>query len=117
MTATIKSPIQEYREANELSQAELGELLGVHQSFIARIESGERPITAKKAIKWAPILNIDRAALCPEIFGADAAPAKQSARRTAKQPQGQAGFGLPELYIAVACIGAAAVILVSVLGH
>jgi transcriptional regulator with XRE-family HTH domain len=65
----MKSPIAAYREAHELTQIQLAEILGVSQSFIANIERGDRAVTPKRAIEWEAKLGIDRAKLCPEIFG------------------------------------------------
>lgn len=57
--------IKEKREEKQLSQAELGRLLGVSQQHIQRFEK-DYPVPVKYAAKLAQILNIDVKELLPE---------------------------------------------------
>ena len=57
--------IRAKREEKQLSQAELGKLLGVSQQHIQRFEK-DYPVPVKYAAKLAQILNIDVKELLPE---------------------------------------------------
>lgn len=57
--------IKAKREEKQLSQAELGRLLGVSQQHIQRFEK-DYPVPVKYATKLAQILNIDIKELLPE---------------------------------------------------
>ena len=57
--------IKAKREEKQLSQAELGRLLGVSQQHIQRFEK-DYPVPVKYAAKLAQILNIDVKELLPE---------------------------------------------------
>lgn len=67
-----KSILEEYREKNGLSQKALADLLCVSQSLVCQIEAGNKPITARRAKEWEPVLGIPRQQLCPEFFEATA---------------------------------------------
>jgi transcriptional regulator with XRE-family HTH domain len=62
-------PFKEYREKAGLSQEELAEKLGVSRQMVGLIETGTRPITAKKAVEWEKLIPVSRHLMCPEIFG------------------------------------------------
>lgn len=47
------------REAAKLSQVELARKLGQYQSFVARLESGQRRVDVVEFIKLAEILGFD----------------------------------------------------------
>ncbi len=47
------------REAAGLSQAELAERLGEYQSFVARLESGERRVDVVEFLTLAEVLRFD----------------------------------------------------------
>lgn len=67
MTKTLRSPgqlalVRELRQARErlgLSQAELAAELGCHQSFVARIESGQRRIDVPEFLILCRVLRAD----------------------------------------------------------
>lgn len=47
------------REAAGLTQAELANLLGEYQSFVARLESGQRRVDVVEFLQISDILKID----------------------------------------------------------
>ncbi|MGB8287131.1 helix-turn-helix domain-containing protein [Rhizobium ruizarguesonis] len=49
----------EKREASGLTQTELAEKLGEYQSFVARLESGQRRVDVIEFLELARILNFD----------------------------------------------------------
>ena len=49
----------EKREAAGLTQTELAEKLGEYQSFVARLESGQRRVDVIEFLDLASILNFD----------------------------------------------------------
>jgi transcriptional regulator with XRE-family HTH domain len=49
------------REAAGLTQAQLAEALGEYQSFVARLESGQRRVDVIELIEIAAILGFDAA--------------------------------------------------------
>jgi transcriptional regulator with XRE-family HTH domain len=49
------------REASGLTQAELAEHLGEYQSFVARLESGQRRVDVVEFLALADALNFDPA--------------------------------------------------------
>ncbi len=49
------------REAASLTQAQLAEALGEYQSFVARLESGQRRVDVIELIELARILGFDAA--------------------------------------------------------
>lgn len=48
--------LKEYRIRAQISQRKLAELSGVVYSYIAKVETGARPLTLKTAEKFAPFL-------------------------------------------------------------
>lgn len=62
-------PIQTYREARKLNQADLAKLLGCSPSLISLIESGEREVTRDNAEAWESVTGIPRLSLLyPDEF-------------------------------------------------
>jgi transcriptional regulator with XRE-family HTH domain len=61
--------LKTYRQSKNLSRRQLAERLEVSHILVASIEAGHRRITPENAKKWEPILGINRAMLCPEVFG------------------------------------------------
>jgi transcriptional regulator with XRE-family HTH domain len=55
------------REASGMTQTELADNLGEYQSFIARLESGERRVDVIELIQLARVLNFDAAAVIREV--------------------------------------------------
>lgn len=55
------------REASGMTQTELAENLGEYQSFVARLESGERRVDVIELIQLARVLNFDAAAVVREV--------------------------------------------------
>lgn len=47
------------RERQELSQNEVGEMIGLHQTYYSRIESGKRVVDLDTAIKICKALRLD----------------------------------------------------------
>lgn len=77
MTVTFESPahaklyeaLVSSRKFAGISQVELAERLGCHQSMIARIETGSRRIDAVELIAIARALNVDAAEFLKKIEG------------------------------------------------
>lgn len=55
------------REAAGLTQAELADALGEYQSFVARLESGQRRVDVVELIGLAQVLGFDAAQLVKAI--------------------------------------------------
>jgi transcriptional regulator with XRE-family HTH domain len=55
------------REAAGLTQAQLAEKLGEYQSFVARLESGQRRIDVIEFIEISRVLNFDSAKALKKI--------------------------------------------------
>lgn len=51
--------IREERERKELNQAEVGEMIGLHQTYYSRIESGKRVVDLDTAIRICKALKLD----------------------------------------------------------
>jgi len=51
----------QYREVVGMTQAELAARLGQHQSFVARLESGQRRIDVVEFLELSEILGFDAA--------------------------------------------------------
>lgn len=54
----IGANIRRYREARDLSQAELAEQLDMHQQTVQKIEKGTRPLKHSEAIRFASALKV-----------------------------------------------------------
>lgn len=50
--------IRQYRKAAGLSQAQLGEKIGIHQTHVGNIENGDRPLTLDYARRIAKVFGI-----------------------------------------------------------
>lgn len=59
----MKHPLQAYREAQELTQKGLADVLGCSQSLVALIESGERGVSKANAETWEEKTGIPRLSL------------------------------------------------------
>lgn len=58
--------LREYRQEAGLTQEELGNLVGYHQSEISRIERGEHTITVDRLLRLADVLGVKASALLGE---------------------------------------------------
>lgn len=58
----------ERREAAGITQTELAQKLGEYQSFVARLESGQRRIDVVEFIELARVLDFDPARFIEEII-------------------------------------------------
>lgn len=56
------------REAASVTQAELASRLGEYQSFVARLESGQRRVDVVELIELARALNFDAADVVEELM-------------------------------------------------
>ena len=56
------------REAAGITQTELASKLGEYQSFVARLESGQRRIDVVEFIELARVLDFDAASLIEELI-------------------------------------------------
>ena len=61
--------IKQYRQAHNLTQRQLAEMLGVAPVTITHIESGRRKVSWEKAVEWEGLIGISRHELRPDIFG------------------------------------------------
>jgi transcriptional regulator with XRE-family HTH domain len=59
----------EKREAAGLTQTELAAKLGEYQSFVARLESGQRRVDVVEFLELAELLNFDPAIAIRQIAG------------------------------------------------
>jgi transcriptional regulator with XRE-family HTH domain len=57
--AEVGARIRELREGAALSQAQLGEIVGLDQPAVARLEKGERAISALQLVQLAERFGID----------------------------------------------------------
>ena len=51
--------IREERERQDLSQDEVGEMIGLHQTYYSRIESAKRVVDLDTAVKICKALRLD----------------------------------------------------------
>lgn len=58
--------LREYRQDAGLTQEELGNLVGYHQSEISRIERGEHTITVDRLLQLADVLGVKASVLLGE---------------------------------------------------
>lgn len=63
----LVTAIAEQRRAKGLSQAQVAEVLGRHQPFIANIESGERRVDLLELLTIANIIELDIHALVDRL--------------------------------------------------
>ena len=59
--------IIEAREKSGMTQTELADALGEYQSFVARLESGQRRLDVIEFIRLAEILDFDAPKLMAEV--------------------------------------------------
>ena len=80
MAKTLGSPqhkalitlLIERREAAGLTQTELASMLGEYQSFVARLESGQRRVDVVEFLKLASVLTFDPNDLLNKLTAVDA---------------------------------------------
>lgn len=61
----------EKREAAGLTQAQLAEKLGEYQSFVARLESGQRRVDVVEFLELATVLRFDPSAALRKLDAAE----------------------------------------------
>ena len=54
----LRNNIINLRESRKLSQSELAKLMGIHNSYISKIESGTRKVSTSELNKLAAIFNV-----------------------------------------------------------
>jgi transcriptional regulator with XRE-family HTH domain len=62
------NPLKAYREAQQLSQQDLADKLGVSRGLVSLWESGHRAVSAEMAVKIEHRLGIDRADIRKDLF-------------------------------------------------
>ena len=67
LDSTIRQLLRDHREAKALTQATLAARLGLPQSFIAKIETGERRLTAAELITLCRHLGMDVQELVAQV--------------------------------------------------
>ncbi|MGI0524095.1 helix-turn-helix domain-containing protein [Rhizobium giardinii] len=78
MAKTLGSPkhkalialLIEKREAVGLTQTDLASMLGEYQSFVARLESGQRRVDVVEFLKLASVLKFDPHVLLDQLMAA-----------------------------------------------
>lgn len=53
-------PFKEYRQKNNLTQADLGNILNTSHASVSRIEAGKQEVTLELAMKCEELLGISR---------------------------------------------------------
>lgn len=51
------------RKAADLSQEDVGELLGKHQTFVSKLEKGQRYLDVTDFVRWSMAVKLDPAEL------------------------------------------------------
>jgi len=66
-------PIREYRlkQPIPLSQSSIADRIGVSAQLVSRYETGQKRVTAEKAVIIEKALGIPREVLRPDIFATD----------------------------------------------
>lgn len=75
MPSSLRSPahqaliarLKQARKAAGLRQAEVAQRLGVPQSYVAKVEGGERRLEVLEFIRLAKVLDLDPAQLVAEV--------------------------------------------------
>lgn len=62
------NPLKAYREANNLSQQEVADKLGISRQMVGFLESGEREFTADMAVKLEKEFGIPRESTRGDLF-------------------------------------------------
>ena len=61
------SVVRSYRRKMGLTQFELGNLVGIHRTYVGAIERGERNLTIMKVCEIADVLGRDLSAIWKDI--------------------------------------------------
>ena len=59
--------IKKLREANNITQSQIGDFLGIDQSMVAKIESSERNITTVQLDKLCDLFGCEQRSLLEEV--------------------------------------------------
>jgi transcriptional regulator with XRE-family HTH domain len=57
------SELRVARQAKELSQEQLAERLGKHQTFVSKVEQGQRYLDVLEFVRWSKAIDADPAKL------------------------------------------------------
>ncbi len=73
------------REAANLSQADVGRMLDRHQTFVSKMEKGQRYLDVTDFVRWSIAVNADPAALIATLRDDLVARAHKPASRTSTE--------------------------------
>lgn len=62
----IGKNLKQIRELFDLSQADVGNLIGLHQTAICRVESGKQSLSFAEGLRLAKLLNVSLSELSGE---------------------------------------------------
>lgn len=64
----VSNPLKSYREANDLSQQQLADKLGISRQMVGMLETGERGFTVEMCLLIERKLGIQREHVRPDFF-------------------------------------------------
>ncbi len=89
--AIFMALLREIRESKRVSQETLALRLGVHQSFVSKVETGHRRLDAVELLEWLRALQAH-----PEVFIRTLGERLETARRTVFLFSGAEGVPAPK---------------------